>query len=91
MNKMERSFKNADGSEETLMMTSDDNLELCLNGNYKLANNEAKKESKLAKKFKGSILGTEIGVKSSGFSNVAILATVIAISALAIMYFMWRF
>ena len=91
MNKMERSFKNADGSEETLMMTSDDSLELSLNGSYKLANHAAKKESKLAKKFKGSILGAEIGVKSGGFSSVAILATVIAISALAIMYFMWRF
>ena len=88
---MERSFKNADGSEETLMISSNDGLELSLNGNYKLANHSDKKENKLSKKFKNSILGTEIGVKSEGFSNVAILATVIAISAIAIMYFMWRF
>ena len=91
MNNMERSFKNVDGTEETLMISSDDNLDLCLKGSYKLANHSEKKESKLVKKFKGSILGTDIGVKSGGFSNIAILATVIAISVLAIMYFMWRF
>ena len=36
---MERSFKNADGSEETLMISSNDGLELSLNGNYKLKRN----------------------------------------------------
>lgn len=91
MNNMERSFKNADGIEETIVISSDDELNVCLKGSYKLANHTEKKESKLAKKFKGSILGADIGIKSSGFSNIAILATVIAISALAIMYFMWRF
>ena len=50
-----------------------------------------KKESKLARKFKGSILGADIGVKSGGFSNVAILASVIAVGVILIMYFMWRF
>ena len=48
-------------------------------------------EVKLAKKFKGSILGADIGVKSSGFSSVAILATVIALAAALVMYFIWRF
>ena len=48
-------------------------------------------DAELVEKFKGSILGSDIGVKSSGFTNVAILATVIAIAAIAIMYFMWRF
>ena len=42
-------------------------------------------------KFKNSLLGADIGVKSSGFSNVAILATIIAIGVLCMMYFLWRF
>ena len=46
---------------------------------------------KLVQKFKGSILGADIGIKSGGFSNVAILATIIAIGAICIMYFSWRF
>ena len=50
-----------------------------------------KKVSKLAEKFKGSILGADIGVKSGGFSTIAILATVIALAVLAALYFIWRF
>ena len=52
---------------------------------------EEKKVSKLAEKFKGSILGADIGVKSGGFSTIAILATVIALAVLAALYFIWRF
>ena len=91
MNSMSKSFKNEDGSEETLLINSDDNYMLKLDKSYKLANHTEKKENKLVKKFKGSILGTDIGVKSGGFSNVAILALVIALAAIEIMYFMWRF
>lgn len=91
MNNMSKSYKNEDGTEETLMINSDDNYEVNLGSGYKLANHNLKKESKLAKKFKGSILGADIGVKSGGFTNVAVLAGVIAVGALLIMYFMWRF
>lgn len=91
MNNMSKSFKNDDGSEETLMINSSDNYSLRLDKNYKLANHTMKKESKLVRKFKGSILGADIGVKSGGFSNVAILASVIAVGVILIMYFMWRF
>ena len=54
-------------------------------------NHTEKKKSRLAERFKGSILGTDIGVKSSGFSTVAILATVIALAVVIGMYFLWRF
>lgn len=91
MNNMSKSFKNDDGSEETLMINSSDNYSLKLDKNYKLANHSMKKENRLARKFKGSILGADIGVKSGGFSNVAILASVIALGVILIMYFMWRF
>ena len=74
----ERDIKNEDGTEETVIISSSDNRVLKLNQTYKLANHKEKKESKLASKFKNSILGSDIGIKSRGFSNVAILATIIA-------------
>ena len=91
MNNFERQIKNEDGTEETLVFTSNDNYKIDTNQKYKLANHTEKKESKLAKKFKGSILGADIGYKSSGFSNIAILATIIAVGTLLVMYFLWRF
>lgn len=91
MNNMSKTFTDELGKEETLIMNSQDDLELNMNKSYRLANYTSKKESKLAKKFKGSVLGSDIGIKSGGFSNIAILATVIAVAAVAIMYFMWRF
>ena len=91
MNNYQRDIKNEDGTEETIVITSNDNRTLDLTKTYKLANHKEKKESKLAQKFKNSILGTDIGIKSAGFSNVAILATIIAIATLCIMYFLWRF
>ena len=33
----------------------------------------------------------KLTLESGGFSNIAILATVIAIGVILIMYFMWRF
>ena len=80
-----------DGRKETIIVSSDDNKELTIKGPYVLANHNKKKESKIVQKFKGTIFGADIGIKSGGFTNVAILATVIAVSAILIMYFLWRF
>ena len=91
MNNFQRNITNDDGTEETILVTSNDNHALNMNKTYKLANHTPKKESFLAKKFKNSILGTDIGVKSGGFSNIAILATIIAVGTLCVMYFLWRF
>jgi len=91
MNNMSRNFTSDDGREETVVMSSNDNYTLNMNQTYRLANKTEQKESRLAKKFKGSMLGADIGVKSGGFTNIAILATVIAVGAILIMYFMWRF
>ena len=87
----QKDIKNEDGTEETIIITSTDNHTLNLNQKYKLANHKEKKESKLAKKFKNSILGTDIGFKSPGFSNVAFLASFIALGTLFVMYLLWRF
>ena len=91
MNNFQRDFKNEDGTEETLIITSSDNYTLNLTQKYRLANHKVKKENKIVSKFKNSIFGADIGTKSSGFSNVAILATIIAIGTLFAMYFLWRF
>ena len=82
-----KELKNDDGTMETLEISSNDNKTLDLKGTYVLANHSSKKRSK----FKDSILGSDIGVKSSGFTNVAILASVIAIATILVMYFIWRF
>ena len=91
MNNMQRDIKNEDGTEETIVITSNDNHALNMNQTYKIANHNIKKENKFVKKFKGSVLGADIGLKSSGFSNVAILATIIAVGVICLMYFFWRF
>lgn len=91
MNNFSKNYVNDEGVEETIVASSNDNYEVKLDKNYTLSNHQVKKESRLAKKFKGSILGADIGVKSSGFSSVAVLATVIALAVAVIMYFIWRF
>ena len=90
MNNIQRDIKNEDGTIETLVITSNDEYALNLNKTYKLANYNQKKENKFISKFKNSILGSEIGVKAEGFSNVAILATIIAIGTVCIMYLLWK-
>ena len=91
MNNLTKKYVNDEGVEETIVASSNDDYEVKIAKNYTLSNHKAKKESRLAKKFKGSILGADIGVKSNGFSSVAILALVIALAAAITMYFIWRF
>ena len=91
MNNFQKDIQNDDGTSETIVITSNDTHTLNMNKTYKLANHKVKKENLLVKKFKGSILGTDVGITSSGFSNIAILATIIAVGALCVMYFLWRF
>ncbi len=91
MNNLSKNFVNDDGAEEKLVATSNDDYEVNLAKNYTLSNHKEQKQSRLAQKFKGSILGADIGFKSSGFGSVAILAAVIALAAILVMYFIWRF
>lgn len=91
MNNIERDLKNSDGTGEKMVATSNDNYEVKLGSGYTLANRKEFKQNKFADKFKNSALGADIGVHSTGFTNVAILATVIALSVAAILFFMWRF
>lgn len=91
MNNFNRNFVDDEGKTETIIATSNDDYELNMGKKYTLANHTQKKKSRLAEKFKGSILGADIGVKSSGFSTIAVLAAVIALAVLIGMYFLWRF
>lgn len=90
MNNIQTELKNQDGTVETLLITSNDNYTLNMKGTYKLANRAVKKEIKLVSNFKNSILGTDIGVNSEGFSHIAILSTLIAVGAICIMYLFWK-
>ena len=90
-NNLSKKIINDEGREETIVATSSDNYNVELDSNYTLVGKITKKRNKLAEKFKGSILGADIGVKSGGFSTVAILATVIALAVIAALYFIWRF
>lgn len=90
MNNIETNLKNEDGRIDTLILTSNDNYPLNINKTYKLANHIVKKENKLTTAFKNSILGTDIGINSEGFSHIIILSTIIAIGTLTTMYILWR-
>ena len=91
MNNISKNFVSDDGVNETVVASSNDDYQLNMDRKYVLANRKEKKESKLTKKFKSSLFGADIGVKSKGFSSVAILATVIALAVFIVIYFMWRF
>ena len=87
---IERNMKNPDGTIDTIIITSsNDSNPLEPNKTYKLVNKQTKQD-KIINKFKNSILGTEVGIKSEGLSNIAILSTIIAISSIMIMYLLWR-
>ena len=91
MNCLEHDIKNADGTIDTLIISSNDNT-YPLDGSktYKLANNTYKRENKFVSAYKNSIFGAEIGIKAEGFSTIAILATIIAIGAFSTMYLFCR-
>ena len=91
MSNISKDFVDEEGKKGTVIVSPEDSLPLDLDGNYTLSNHKEKKESLLARKFKGSILGADIGVKSSGFSSITILATVIVLAVLIVLYFIWRF
>ena len=91
MNNITKSYQNSEGVKETVIASSEDDCQLNIADNYKLANHKQKKENRALRKFKSSMFGTDIGIKSAGFSSVAILATVLALAVMAALYFLWRF
>lgn len=85
-----KKIQNEDGSKDTILITGDDSIKVAISNNYTLANYK-KKASTFTNKFKNSIFGSDIGVKSSGFSSITILATVIAVSVTLLLFLMWKY
>jgi len=74
----------------SLEITSNDNYTLNMPKSYTLVKTETKKENKIVNSFKNSILGTDIGINSEGFSYIAILSTILAVGVMIVMYILWR-
>ena len=89
MNEIDKNYVNEEGTEEKIVATSNDNYRVNIGNNVKIANH--KEDSKLVKKFKSSLLGYDVGIKSKGFSSIAALATVLVVAVLLVLYFIWRF
>ena len=91
MDNFVRGMKNGDGSIDTLNISSNDNnYPLDINKTYKLVNNSYKVENKIFNAYKNSVFGCEIGVKTEGFTNIAILATLVAVGMFCIMLITFR-
>lgn len=88
---LERNIQNTDGTIDTLIISSNDNNSpLDMNKTYKLANYTSKKVNKLTTMYKNSILGSDIGINSKGFTHIAILSSIIAIASFCILYILFR-
>lgn len=87
---LEKDMKNSDGTIDTLIITSNNNSNpLEPTKTYKLVNKQTKQD-KIINKFKNSILATEVGITSEGFSSIALLGAILAITSILTMYILWR-
>lgn len=86
-NRIVRDFKDEKGEVSKMIVESDDNMSLNMNGSYKLA---YKGKGSFLKKHK-NMFTEDIGLKSAGFTRVATLALFISVAALVVMYFIFRF
>lgn len=88
---IQKNIKNNDGTIDIISITSNDNYKtLDINQKYKLVNNTKSIENKIESTFKNSIFGTDIGIKSAGFTKITILATILAIFTIFTMYLFCR-
>ena len=84
-------FVDEKGNKSEMQITSNSDEKINLKPNYKLQRPESdNKYMKKGAKAKG-IFTSDIGHKSEGFAPIFTLAAIIAISVIAIAYFMWRF
>ena len=79
------------GNKNEMLISSNNDEKINLKPNYKLQRPESNnKYMKKGAKAKG-VFTSEIGHKSEGFAPIFTLAFIIAMSVIAIAYFMWRF
>ena len=79
MSMINKTIKYGNGIESELTISSDDNYHVNLPSKYKLVNNLTNN------KFKSSLFGSDIGINSNGFINIAIISSLIAVSAFMLM------
>lgn len=91
MNNFSKEITENDGTKETIIATSEDNYQVRINGGYTISNHQQVKENGLIRKFKKSIFGSDIGIKSNGFSSIAGLALIVTITIVLMLYLFWRF
>ena len=90
-NSVVHDFVDEKGKKSEIVITSNNDEKIELKPNYKLQRPESdNKYMKKGAKGKG-VFTSDIGHKSEGFAPIFTLALIIAISAIAIAYFMWRF
>lgn len=77
-------IRNNDGSIDRIIATSNDNKNIMIGEEYKLVKFVNKKS------FNDTLLGSDIGFSSSGFVNVTIISSLIAISTFIVMYVSFR-
>jgi len=90
-NSVVHNFVDEKGKNSEMIISSESSKKINLKPNYKLQRPESdNKYMKKGAKGKG-IFTSDIGHKSDGFAPIFTLAFIIAISVIAIAYFMWRF
>lgn len=85
MNTFKKEIKNKDNSVDIVFAKSSDNYIVIINDNYKLIRFNNSKST-----FKNSILGTDIGIHSKGFTSVVAISIIIAVGLMAIMLINFR-
>ena len=78
-------IKNKDGSVNKILVTSDDDYRVNIANNYQLV-----KFKKERKSFSDTILGSDIGVKSNGFTSVLLIALIVSVAAFTLMLLSFR-
>jgi hypothetical protein len=85
MNTFSKDIKNSNGTIDKVIANSNDNYDIMIGENYKLIKFSGSKKS-----FKDTMFGTDIGIHSHGFVNIAIIAMLLALSTLTLLYFNFR-
>ena len=87
MNSLNRDMRNSDGSVDSVVISSNDNYTVSIPKAYKLVGYGG---NKFNDKIKSSILLSDIGINSLGFTSVMFVSSVIALGAVLMLYFSWR-
>ena len=91
-NTIQKNFIDEKGERATITIESQNSYNTNLNNNtYKLAENMHPKNNPLVKTKHENILNSDIGFKSGGFAQVAVLAAITAIAGLIFAYLTLRF